>query len=701
MDLLPLADCMILETSHPDVYQEFMNGNFVVKTTNNTFNQLSTDQALEHVNKVGKVAGGLVGITRSEGARDQWCLTFNERSRIVDETNVMLDLHTADEDYSPSYVKEAGPSRLKRDKHDVQKIVEQLNRYDIFQHQTPGVVSLATRDVASPQITESLLTAHARGQEKLREFAASRLIKKDVGLHEKLRQSQSQTLKNMYQVQSNNPALKQKTIKADRNLFQRLLVSKEAGREVDLKEILSYELSPVPLSLADTSGAIRSTNKAALGNILQKSTTVEKQLPITNLKTCVIIDGQALVQAIGKPANTHNFGQFADRFVASVFSHFSQSCSRVDVVFDRYEAHTIKDTTRISRTGKIRPIRRKVDNRDVPLPVNWRQFIDLPENKQDLEHFLSMELIRQAKSTQGHREVVTSGGFHDRMAAESSRGTDVNSLKCNHDEADTRMLLHCKCVTDLGFERLVISCRDTDVLVLLVHFASDLTREIWFQTGTAKQRSFVAVHDVDLDPVLRHNLPGFHAISGCDTVSQFCGIGKTTAWKTFTSNCPLLDGLGRGTLTEQTLTDVENFICRLYSNNENDTNINDVRFKMFLKGSKDPEKLPPTRSSLKLHIQRAHHQCTIWLSSLIARPDICSPVGNGWNQDGTTGNILPYLMSDEPFPEVYLKLTQCQCKNCESQRCSCRVKELRCTAGCGCAEGTCRNPLNCAHDDSD
>lgn len=696
-----LADIMILETSHPDVHQEFMNGNFVVKTTNNTFNQLSTDQALEHVNKVCKVAGGLVGITRSEGARDQWCLTFNERSRIVHDTSAMLDMHATDEDYNPSYMKEAEPSRLKRDKQDVQKIVDQLKRFGIFQHQNPSVVSLATRDVASPQITESLLTAHAQGQDKFKEFVGSRLITKNVGFHDKLRQSKSPTLKSMYQIQNKNPALKQKTVKADRNLFQRLLVSKQAGREVDLKEILSHELSPVPLSLADTSGAIRSTNKAALGNILQTSTTVEKQLPIANLKTCVIIDGQAVVQAIGKPANAHNFGELADRFVASVFSHFSDTCSRADVVFDRYEAHTIKDTTRILRTGKTRPIRRKVDNRDVPLPVNWRQFIDLPENKQDLEHFLSMELIRQAKSTQPNREVVTSGGFHDRMAVETSRGTNVNSLKCNHNEADTRILLHAKSVTDLGFERLIIISRDTDVLVLLIHFASDLSGEIWFQTGTAKQRSFVAVHAIDLDPALRHNLPAFYALSGCDTVSQFCGIGKTTAWKTFTKNCPLLDGLGRATLTERTLTDVKRFICRLYSNNENDTNINDVRFKIFLKGSKEPEKLPPTRSSLNLHIKRAHHQCTIWLSSLIARPDISSPVGNGWNKDGTTGHILPHLMSDEPFPAVYLKLTQCQCKDCESHRCSCRLKELRCTAGCGCADGTCRNPLNSAQDDSD
>lgn len=696
-----LADVMLLETSHPDVHREFMNGNFVVKTTGNTFNQLSTDQALEHVNKVGKVAGGLVGITRSEGARDQWCLTFNERSRIVNETSTMLDIRTADDEYSPSHHKEAGPSRIQRDRDDVQKLVEQLNRFGIFQHQNDHVVNLATRDIASQQITEALLTAHEQGREKMDDFVDQRLIKKVVGFHDKLRQSKSPTLKTMYLVQNKNPALKQKTVKADRNLFQRLLVSKEGGREVDLKQILCHELSPVPLSLSDTSGALRPTNKAALGSILQTKTTVEKQLPPTNLKTCVIIDGQALVQAIGKPPNAQSFGQLADVFVTSVFSHFSATCSRVDVVFDRYEEHTIKDSTRAYRTGKNRPIRRKVDSRDVPLPVNWRQFIDLPENKQDLENFLSLELIRQAKSALHEREVVTSGGFHERTAAESSLGNDVTSLECDHDEADTRMLLHAKSVSDLGFERLIISSRDTDVLVLLIYFASDLSREIWFRTGTANQRTFVAVHAVDIDPALRHNLPGFHAISGCDTVSQLCGIGKATAWKTYSKYATLLDGLGRGDLVDETFEKAENFICRLYSSVENDTKINDVRFKMFLKGSKDPEKLSPTQSSLRQHIKRAHHQSTVWYCSLIAQPNICSPVGKGWNKDSTTGHIVPHLMCDEAFPAAYLKITQCQCKNCESHRCSCRLKNLKCTAGCGCGEGMCRNPFNSAQDDSD
>ena len=64
-----VADASQLDKTHKDVHKEFLNGQFVVKTTNKAFNQVSTDQALEHVNKVGNVAGGLVGITRSEGAK--------------------------------------------------------------------------------------------------------------------------------------------------------------------------------------------------------------------------------------------------------------------------------------------------------------------------------------------------------------------------------------------------------------------------------------------------------------------------------------------------------------------------------------------------------------------------------------------------------------------------------------------------------
>ena len=106
----------LLEVSYPDVHRQFMYGNFIVKSTHKTFNQISTDLALEQVNKVGKVAGGLVGITRSNSANDRWCLTYNERSHFVDETSVMFGLTIDDAQYAPSANKDVGTSRIKRTK---------------------------------------------------------------------------------------------------------------------------------------------------------------------------------------------------------------------------------------------------------------------------------------------------------------------------------------------------------------------------------------------------------------------------------------------------------------------------------------------------------------------------------------------------------------------------------------------------------
>ena len=45
---------------------------------------------------MGKVAGGLIGISRSDSARNRWGLTYIERAWLADDTRVMIG--TMDED---------------------------------------------------------------------------------------------------------------------------------------------------------------------------------------------------------------------------------------------------------------------------------------------------------------------------------------------------------------------------------------------------------------------------------------------------------------------------------------------------------------------------------------------------------------------------------------------------------------------------
>ena len=136
--------------------------------------------------------------------------------------------------------------------------------------------------------------------------------------------------------------------------------------------------------------------------------------------------------------------------------------------------------------------------------------------------------MRRTKSTLQNCDIVTAGGFQKRTAAESSLGSNVSCLRSTRDEADTWIILHARTLTTQGFKRIVVHSRDTDVLVLLAHFANQLSPELWFRTGRAKQRTYVAVH-ID------------QALSKTSSVSrtywvrhrQSCGIGKTTAWKVF------------------------------------------------------------------------------------------------------------------------------------------------------------------------
>ena len=82
-------------------------------------------------------------------------------------------------------------------------------------------------------------------------------------------------------------------ITEDRDLFGRLLIVANA-RQVNLREILCFELSAVPYSLVHTDGTLRKTTKSDLFQILEKDVTVEPRLSfLPNLQTVYNLDGMA------------------------------------------------------------------------------------------------------------------------------------------------------------------------------------------------------------------------------------------------------------------------------------------------------------------------------------------------------------------------------------------------------------------------
>ena len=222
----------------------------------------------------------------------------------------------------------------------------------------------------------------------------------------------------------------------------------------------------------------------------------------------------ALVAAVGKPADAQTFGAYADRFQNAVLEAGSRY-QQIHILFDRYEKSSIKAGTRECRTRTIRPVRRVIENKNVPLPNSWSNFLALPENKANLAKFLSEHLIANAPQ---EKVIVVAGGFSDGKEAQSSNQLVDPSLLCaDHEEADTRLVLHAivnSCDT------VVVSARDTDVLLLLVaHLPSMPSPNVWMMAGTAARRKFFNIRAIS------ENLPAgslsallpFHALTGCDT----------------------------------------------------------------------------------------------------------------------------------------------------------------------------------------
>ena len=112
---------------------------------------------------------------------------------------------------------------------------------------------------------------------------------------------------------------------------------------------------------------------------------------------------------------------------------------------------------------------------------------------------------------------------------------DFSYLQSNHEEADTKIILHAVYATSRGATDLRIYSPDTDVFVLALRRYSSLCRNTLFITGTGRSHREIQLHPIyrALGPERAAALSAFHALSGADNTGCFSGKGKATCWKAF------------------------------------------------------------------------------------------------------------------------------------------------------------------------
>ena len=242
-----------------------------------------------------------------------------------------------------------------------------------------------------------------------------------------------------------------------------------------------------------------------------------------------------------------------------------------------------------------------------PYLQSGRIFLHLDYNKTELFKFLSQQAVK-VPTADGKSVYATDGS---NVLCSSADADLSNLVPCSHEEADTRLFLHAVNAVRKGCRKLCIRSVDTDVVVLVIStFNAINPDELWLAFGTGTKFRYIPIHEVvtNMEPRICSTLPMFHAFTGCDTVSSFCGRGKKTAWNTWNVYPDVTRAfeelqMMQTEISELTMKTLERFVVLLYDHTSDIMSANDSRKHLFTLKSRSLDNLPPTQEALRQHIK--------------------------------------------------------------------------------------------------
>jgi hypothetical protein len=678
-----LSQMELLPIEHPEVHQHFLNGSFSTQMSNNNpFGCIPVDQTIEvTVNKDTQTQGGTTKFSLKPGAVKRYYITAEYRSAFLNQLRKFVDVSNSEFPHT-----DLQSTRMQNDEDAVSRVVSTIKNWINPFSQKHELVIISTGIEATPNIKTDLLNAIKVGEHKYENFKTEQFksmppIKK---FYDPMKLCKLQTFSSMCKKQVISCQGRSIILKADRALFGKIIVIAQT-RNLRMQDILCHSLGPLPWPLATPEGLLRKTNKATLAAYLQKDIPTVESIP---LNSATIIDGMNLVQRI--KGHQINFGEVATDLLSMILREGHES-NRIDVVFDRYQGQSIKNSERMKR-GQHPGINPHNYITAALIVRQWRKFLEQTSNKTALIFYLVAEWKKPQHSERLKNKIlyVTCEEKCFKITYDSNQ--EILDLSSTHEEADGRLLLHANHAAKEGCKAILISSGDTDVLILCLAF-QDFIKAPLFQKSSNTSRTKILdirkiAHNVGND--VCKALIGFHAFTGCDVVSSFAGKGKIGALKLLNTNNShdIFTNLGsEWAVSEEMMQKLEQFTCSMYSTNSHITMINELRYHLFCakNGEIESHQLPPCQDSLKKHIQRANYQAAIWKRSLENDPGTLTPIGRGWKYVKVNGEEQLEIdwMDSQPAPQAVLDLLACTCtKICKLPKCICLSNNMKCTDMC-------------------
>ncbi|CAH3024123.1 unnamed protein product [Porites evermanni] len=225
-----------LESSVPEIYGEFITGNWVVnKKKEVPFCAVGGDTALEHLNRSMKVSGGLVGITLKESARAKFFLIAPELARLTAEAKAMAGLVP-----ERAHHQELNSAVLTQEDNSINKLTETIktftNPFSSDQNTNTDLYNLVTKVVMNEKTKKDLVNQSEEGRKLFSAFVQDRIRTGKINLWAPVKTHNLLTWKTsakVIKVKAKDTIIE---LKEDRNLFARLAMVSKSRPEIDIQE---------------------------------------------------------------------------------------------------------------------------------------------------------------------------------------------------------------------------------------------------------------------------------------------------------------------------------------------------------------------------------------------------------------------------------------------------------------------------------
>ena len=692
-----LRDMTQLPHCHPAVHANFMEGNFVVQRSDKKFSLMGLDQSQEHSIQLLKEDSGPKGLYGQVEEKMVIELSRAEVLRVIEEFEYASTQTTQSDIEHP----ESSVSEQHRFLNQLQSLLELVDQEIIinpYGETGNELVTLDTGEYMDPEVSKSLQELPTIGKSMYLKFVKERIEECTIPLSDVIPKAKLYTFLQLPPVKLDKGTDKLASCKASAAIVTQMFVSLQARPDSNMDEFFMHENSRDPPSLSNK-GKLRAGTKSQILGCLPGMPAHGKNATVKQASV-VILDMPAVVHII-KPQRANVFGEYAGMHLLPFMENQMNTCTtRIDAVWDLYPQDSLKNQTRVKRLGESTAKRTRVSEK-VPIPKgkDWQAFLKVSENKDELFKFLSEELVN-ATSMSAYYLLTTKGEL-----VLSNKVVDLSGITpSDHEEADTRMMLHLHHAVMDGHKKAFLRTVDSDVVVLSVHLFTTFKNlgltELWIGFGTGKAYTDIPVHEISLQlgPDKCKALPFFHAFTGCDVTSSMLGIGKKSGWNAWMNFPKVTETMLSLIESPQELTEdsvhmqsIEQFTVRMYSKNCSSVTVNAARRLMFTHNLRSLESIPPTKAALYQHVKR-----TILVSSFIwhraLEKQLCQPdpAQYGWEWNGRLKTWVPYWTDLGDASAACALLLHCTCtKACKG--CKCCKAGLRCTPLCKCQGGCCNN----------